>query len=50
MSEMQVAQIRLMPRHIKDIDADIRGGIYPSRSEAIRAIVREHYAKQRRRR
>jgi len=40
---MTTLQIRMTERLIKNLDADVRKGIYPSRSEAVRAIVRRHY-------
>jgi len=37
---MDVVQIRLPGRELKDIDMRVRRGDYPSRSEAIRDMIR----------
>lgn len=37
---MQTVQIRLTKQQLKLIDAKVKAGIYPSRSEAIRDYVR----------
>ncbi len=39
--EMETLQIRLPEEQVKDIDSLVRQGIYASRSEAIRTMLRE---------
>jgi Arc/MetJ-type ribon-helix-helix transcriptional regulator len=46
---LETAQIRLTPRHIKAIDILVREGHYPSRSEAIRHFVKNGVEKNGRR-
>jgi Arc/MetJ-type ribon-helix-helix transcriptional regulator len=44
--EMKVLSIRLPEEYVKAMDEIVRMGIYPSRSEFIRAAIREHLKRE----
>lgn len=39
--EMEIVQIRLTGKQVKELDNLVQKGIYPSRSEAVRDAVRK---------
>ncbi|MCR6669000.1 MAG: ribbon-helix-helix domain-containing protein [archaeon YNP-WB-040] len=43
---MKVLSIRLPEEYVKAMDEIIRMGIYPSRSEFVRAAIREHLKRE----